>query len=170
MRLLNRVPEQFEIKSGRVPVVCMIMQSVFCLAARCADIAVSAPYLGRAGEQKQIGLNRVPEPAMGIVWRWCPFGCCAWLLAVHGGRPRACCVRLPPCSASMLSCPTLPLSPSAAPGWRSPHRCPGTGQHRQQPSRPDAARAEQGQGRLLGAEPDDPPQYAGVPACPLKPP
>ncbi len=30
----------------------MIMRSIFCLAARCADVAVSAPSLGRAGEQK----------------------------------------------------------------------------------------------------------------------
>jgi len=30
----------------------MIMRSVFCLAARCADVAVNAPYLARAGKQK----------------------------------------------------------------------------------------------------------------------
>ncbi len=43
-------PQAFQIGTFGTEVT--IMRSVFCLAARCTDVAVSAPYLGRAGKQK----------------------------------------------------------------------------------------------------------------------
>jgi len=47
-----------------------IMRSVFCLAARRTELACWAPMFGAVPvSKKRIGLNRAPEPVMGIVWR-----------------------------------------------------------------------------------------------------
>ena len=60
------------------------------------------------------------------------------------------------------------LRPAVARGNR---HVPLQGHHRLPPARPDPARTEnRSQGRLLGAEPDDPPQPAGVPPYPLRAP
>ncbi len=59
----------------------MIMQSVFCLAARRTEMTRYAPMFGAAPvSKKRIGLNRAPEPVMGIVWRSPSIGTAAsWL-------------------------------------------------------------------------------------------
>ena len=60
------------------------------------------------------------------------------------------------------------LRPAIARGDR---HVPLQGHHRQQPTRPDLACAEdRGQDRLLGAQPADPPRQANVAARPLKTP
>ena len=54
------------------------MQSVFCLAARRTKLTGRVPMFGAAPvSKKRIGLNRAPEPVMGIVWRSLPIGTAA---------------------------------------------------------------------------------------------